>query len=92
MNQSPTQILRNNGLAQADKKSSRVFAVGKTPFRNERKAVLVEVNFETNSVNKDFTLMDSCERVAGVAVIMDGSDSVENLTNQDVNGISLESK
>merc|ERR1712151_602725 len=52
-------FLRKKGLAKADKKASRVAAEGKIVFANtDSKAVLVEVNCETDFVAKDGSFLD----------------------------------
>jgi len=85
------EFLRKKGLAQADKKASRVAAEGKIAVStgSDGKAVMVEVNCETDFVGKDSTFIGYCERVAGAAVGMDGT-SVETLMEQEVDGESLE--
>lgn len=85
------EFLRKKGLAQADKKASRVAAEGKIAVStgSDGKAVMVEVNCETDFVGKDSTFIGYCERVAGAAVNMDGS-SVEDLMKEEVDGESLE--
>mmetsp|Transcript_18648 Transcript_18648/g.38411 ORF Transcript_18648/g.38411 Transcript_18648/m.38411 type:complete len:329 (-) Transcript_18648:68-1054(-) len=88
------EFLRKKGLAQADKKASRIAAEGKIAVGtgSDGKAVMVEVNCETDFVGKDATFMAYCDRVAGAAAAakMDGSDSVEDLMNEEVDGESLE--
>ena len=87
------EFLRKKGLAQADKKASRVAAEGKIAVGtgSDGKAVMVEVNCETDFVGKDATFMAYCDRVAGAAAAkLDGSDSVEDLMNEEVDGESLE--
>jgi elongation factor Ts len=84
------EFLRKKGLAQADKKASRVAAEGKIAVStgSDGKAVMVEVNCETDFVGKDSTFLEYCDKVAGAAVSMDGS--VEDLMTQEVDGESLE--
>eukprot|EP00536_Pseudo-nitzschia_multiseries_P007523 jgi/Psemu1/324791/estExt_fgenesh1_pg.C_1780005 len=86
------EFLRKKGLAQADKKASRVAAEGKIAVGtgSDGKAVMVEVNCETDFVGKDSTFLSYCQRVAGAAATM-GEGSVEDLMNQEVDGESLES-
>merc|ERR1712087_360656 len=86
------EFLRKKGLAQADKKASRVAAEGKIAVGtgSDGKAVMVEVNCETDFVGKDSTLLEYCERVAGAASSMGGSESIEELMTQEVDGDSLE--
>jgi elongation factor Ts len=86
------EFLRKKGLAQADKKASRVAAEGKIAVStgSDGKAVMVEVNCETDFVGKDSTFLQYCDRVAGAASKMDGTTSVEDLMNQEVDGESLE--
>jgi len=86
------EFLRKKGLAQADKKATRVAAEGKIAVStgSDGKAVMVEVNCETDFVGKDSTFLGYCDRVAGAAATMGGSESVEDLMNQEVDGESLE--
>jgi len=86
------EFLRKKGLAQADKKATRVAAEGKIAVSSgsDGKAIMVEVNCETDFVGKDSTFLSYCERVAGAASGMGGSESVEDLMTQEVDGESLE--
>ena len=71
------EYLRKKGLAKADKKASRVAAEGKIAIANENgKAVMVEVNCETDFVGKDATFLGFSEKVASAALNVDG-DSVD---------------
>jgi elongation factor Ts len=82
--------LRKKGLAVADKKATRVAAEGRIAFVSSgNKAVMVEVNCETDFVGKDSSFLAYCEKVAGAAVNVEG-DSVEALLNQEVDGETLE--
>ena len=84
--------LRKNGIAKAAKKAARVAAEGAVVLKQDDKsAVLVEVNSETDFVAKDDNFRDFAEKVAStvlknrpadVAGLMDlpldgGSDTVE---------------
>jgi elongation factor Ts len=82
--------LRKKGLAQADKKASRVAAEGKiVTSSKDGKAILVEVNCETDFVAKDGSFIEFCDKVAGAAIgIEDGS--VETLMGEAVGGETLE--
>ena len=85
------EFLRKKGLAQADKKATRVAAEGKIAISSSSgAAVMVEVNCETDFVGKDATFLAYCERVAGAAASMGGSENVEELMTQEVDGDSLE--
>ena len=82
--------LRKKGLAKADKKAARVAAEGKIAVATaDNKAVLVEVNCETDFVAKDSSFLEFCDKVAGAAVASD-SDEVESLMATEVGGESLE--
>jgi elongation factor Ts len=84
------EALRSKGLAQADKKASRVAAEGKiVTSSKDGKAVMVEVNCETDFVAKDGSFIDFCDKVAGAAVGVDG-DNVETLMGESVDGSTLE--
>lgn len=82
--------LRKKGLAKADKKAARVAAEGKIAVATaDNRAVLVEVNCETDFVAKDSSFLEFCDKVAGAAVASD-SDEVESLMATEVGGESLE--
>ncbi|MBN8715645.1 MAG: translation elongation factor Ts [Pseudomonadota bacterium] len=71
--------LRKSGLAKADKKASRVAAEGRIAAAQDGgKAVLVEVNSETDFVAKDSNFVALCEAVAQAA-LTSGSADVEAL-------------
>jgi elongation factor Ts len=84
--------LRKSGLAQADKKASRIAAEGTIVLAsNEDKTetVMVEINCETDFVAKDANFQAFANAVAGNALSLD-SDDVESLMASEVNGTSLE--
>lgn len=82
--------LRTKGLAKADKKASRIAAEGKiVATSKDGKAVIVEVNCETDFVAKDGSFLDFCDKVAGAAAEIDG-ESVETLMAQKVGSETLE--
>ena len=84
------EYLRTKGLAKADKKASRVAAEGKIVTSMEGgKAVMVEVNCETDFVGKDSSFLEYCEKVASAAIKIT-DDSIETLMAQEVGGESLE--
>ena len=74
-----TSFLREKGLAKADKKATRVAAEGRIALgTSEKKAVVVEVNCETDFVAKDGTFLAYSDKVAKAALDLD-SDDVEAL-------------
>jgi len=84
--------LRKTGLAQADKKASRVAAEGKIVLAgndDHTEAVMVEVNCETDFVAKDDNFNAFAEAVANAALAMDGTD-VDTLMATDSGGQELE--
>jgi elongation factor Ts len=86
------EFLRKSGLAQADKKSSRIAAEGLVVLASNEdnsEAVLVEVNSETDFVAKDDNFLTFVKSVADNALAGD-SDDVEALMASDLNGASLE--
>ena len=85
------EFLRKKGLATADKKASRVAAEGKIAVgtSSDGKAVMVEVNCETDFVGKDATFLGYCGKVADAAASA-ASGSVEDLMAVEVDGESLE--
>jgi elongation factor Ts len=61
--------LRKSGLAKADKKAGRVAAEGTVVYAAEgSRAVLVEINCETDFVAKDDNFRNFAEEVAGLAL------------------------
>jgi elongation factor Ts len=71
--------LRKQGLAKADKKASRVAAEGRVVLAQDSgKAVLVEVNSETDFVAKDENFIAFANEVAKTA-LTSGANDVESL-------------
>ncbi|WP_256646725.1 translation elongation factor Ts [Thermomonas paludicola] len=71
--------LRKSGLAKADKKASRVAAEGRVAAaQNGGKAVLVEINSETDFVAKDISFINLCDAVAQAA-LASGSADIDTL-------------
>ncbi len=67
--------LRKQGLAKADKKASRVAAEGRIALaQNGNKAVLVEVNSETDFVAKDGNFIGFTDAVAEIALSAGATD------------------
>ncbi|MEN5206287.1 translation elongation factor Ts [Stenotrophomonas sp. TWI700] len=67
--------LRKSGLAKADKKADRVAAEGIiVAAQDGGKAVLVEVNSETDFVAKDSNFLDFTKAVAGTALTSGAAD------------------
>ena len=70
-----TSFLREKGLAKADKKASRVAAEGRIALAfNDKKAVVVEVNCETDFVAKDGSFLAYTDKVASAALGLDNDD------------------
>ena len=70
-----TSFLREKGLAKADKKASRVAAEGRIALgTSDKKAVVVEVNCETDFVAKDGTFLAYSDKVAKAALDLDSDD------------------
>ncbi len=67
--------LRKSGLAKADKKASRIAAEGRiVAAQAPGKAVLVEINCETDFVGKDASFLKFTDTVAGVALNSGAAD------------------
>ncbi|MBT8061163.1 MAG: elongation factor Ts [Xanthomonadales bacterium] len=84
--------LRKTGLAQADKKASRVAAEGKIVLAgndDHTEVVMVEVNCETDFVAKDDSFNAFAQDVAAAALSADSTD-VDALMATEANGQSLE--
>jgi len=84
--------LRKSGLAQADKKAGRVAAEGKIALAlstDGKRAVMVEVNCETDFVAKDDNFNVFADAVAANALAGSAAD-VASLMETVSNGITLE--
>jgi len=78
------EALRKAGAAKADKKAGRVAADGRVVIQKDgSKAVIVEVNSETDFVAKDENFAAFAEAVAGV-VLATGETDVAALAGQDI--------
>jgi elongation factor Ts len=86
------EFLRKSGLAQADKKASRVAAEGRIALafsENGKEAVMVEINCETDFVAKDDSFGAFAAAVAQNA-LNDSPADVEALMQTATNGGSVE--
>jgi elongation factor Ts len=86
------EFLRKSGLAQADKKASRIAAEGKIALAvadGGREAVMVEVNCETDFVAKDDGFNAFAEAVARNALTASPAD-VEALMATKIGGATVE--
>src|SRR6476646_9116876 len=86
------ELLRKQGQAKADKKSSRVAAEGRVVLKSDEREgryALVEVNSETDFVAKDDNFRGFAERVAGV-VLDKRPANVEALMGLAADGRTLE--
>ena len=84
--------MRKVGLAKADKKASRVAAEGKVALASNddnTKAVMVEVNSESDFAAKDANFLTYVEAVANQALAMETNDVTE-LMAADIDGSNLE--
>jgi len=73
--ESAADWLRKTGLAKADKKSSRVAAEGRIAMaQGDNKAVLVEINSETDFVAKDENFLKFTNEVAQTALASGAQD------------------
>jgi len=80
--------LRKTGLAKADKKADRVTAEGRVAMAQATgKAVLVEVNSETDFVAKDANFIDFCTQAANAAL---GANDVEALKSAKIGSETVE--
>ena len=83
-----TEYLRKKGLAKADKKAARVAAEGKIVYAsNNNKAVMVEVNCETDFVAKDGNFLEFCNKVAQAALDV---NTLDELLAKEVDGSTIE--
>jgi elongation factor Ts len=85
-----TEFLRAKGLAKADKKATRVAAEGRIAVATDAgKAVLVEVNCETDFVAKDGSFLDFTAAVANAALGAE-EGTIEGLLAADIGGKTVE--
>jgi elongation factor Ts len=81
---SAAEALRKAGAAKADKKASRVAADGRVVIKADgSKAVIVEVNSETDFVAKDENFASFADAVADV-VLATGETDIGALAGQDI--------
>jgi elongation factor Ts len=86
------EFLRKSGLAQADKKASRIAADGRIAVAKKddnSEVVMVEINCETDFVAKDASFLAFTDAVAANALIAT-SDDIEPLMATEFDGNSLE--
>jgi elongation factor Ts len=86
------EFLRKSGLAQADKKASRVAAEGKIALAladGGKQAVMVEVNCETDFVAKDVNFIAFADAVA-VNALNEAPADVDALMTTSINSGSVE--
>ena len=82
--------LRKQGLAKADKKAGRVAAEGRVVAASDGgKAVLVEINSETDFVAKDDNFIAFTNAVANAA-LASGIDDVEALKSAKIGDLTVE--
>lgn len=83
-------FLRKKGLATADKKASRVAAEGRMAMASDgSKAVLVEVNCETDFVAKDSSFLEFCDQVTSAALTQT-DENVSDLMTKTAGDSTLE--
>lgn len=79
-----TSFLREKGLAKADKKASRIAAEGRIALAaDDKKAVVVEVNCETDFVAKDGSFLAYTDKVAKAALGLDKDDVAALMETKD---------
>jgi len=85
------EFLRKTGLAKADKKAGRIAAEGRIMVAQEGgRAVLVEINSETDFVAKDAGFMAFAEAVAQAALASGAADAEALKTAKLATGESVE--
>ena len=83
--------LRMQGLAKADKKAARVAAEGSLAIeRSGRRAVMVEVNCETDFVAKQAEFQDFARTLAAAALAADVADVAQLLDRRGAGGQTYE--
>jgi len=82
--------LRKSGLAKADKKAGRVAAEGRIALAHEgSKAVIVEINSESDFVAKDDSFIAFTKSVAATA-LSSGAADIETLKSAKIGGATVE--
>ena len=82
--------LRKQGLAKADKKAGRVAAEGRIAMAADAgRAVMVEINSETDFVAKDENFVRFCDNVAKAA-LASGATDVDTLKAVEADGATVE--
>lgn len=85
------ELLRTRGQAKAEKKAGRIAAEGRVEIAvNGGKAVVMEVNSETDFVAKDENFVAFAERAAAL-VLDSGASDVDALLATEIDGATLES-
>jgi elongation factor Ts len=85
--------LRKSGLAKADKKSDRVAAEGVIVMaESANRAVLVEINCETDFVAKDDNFRRFADEVAGLAIQVDDVDALNAAATEDGQSVAEAAK
>lgn len=85
-----SEYLRMKGLAKADKKAARVAAEGRISVANkDGKAIMVEINCETDFVAKDGSFLSFANSVANAALEVDDGD-ITALSSSEVDGSTVE--
>ena len=86
-----SEALRSSGVAKADKKANRVAADGRVVIQTDgNKAVIVEVNSETDFVAKDDNFVAFANDVASVSLRSEVTD-VQLIADLEMNNSSVES-
>ena len=82
--------LRTQGLAKADKKSSRITAEGRIAYAGDATiAIMVELNCETDFVAKDENFVNFAEQVAKAALAAKTAD-LEVIKGLMIDGVTVE--
>ena len=85
--------LRKTGLAQADKKAGRVAAEGiVVSAENQQRAILLEVNCETDFVAKDDSFQEFARQVAEKALASNAEDVAELNEQELADGDTVEKR
>ena len=81
--------LREKGISKAEKKQSRIAAEGLANiYSNNNKAVIIEINSETDFVSKNDEFKEMIDTI-GNTILNSDVTSMEDALNLDVNGTSI---
>lgn len=87
--QAAVDWLREKGIAKAAKKASRIAAEGlASVFESDNKAVILEVNCETDFVTKNEEFIDMIDKI-GNAILVSDKTKMDDIMSLDIEGETI---